>query len=157
MIDFLTITSYNISSSSFDCYQEPLKFAITQLDWNYPTEGDGLPKFQEPGKWDNNSYVQALPINLEGDIVGDDSSDYIVQRRLFLAAITPAIEMTQRNHSRITIQMAGDGTTYFADVQLKTLSVPMVAGYPSVTSVTVGWECNFGYWRNLSTGSAVIL
>jgi hypothetical protein len=159
MITALSISSYNSAGGSFDLYQDPMKFAVTKFDWSYPTAGEGLAKFQQPGKWDNNSYVDAMPINLEGDIVGNDSSDYIVQRKLFLAAVVPALATQAgiRNHSRITITFAGDANQYFADVQLKTFSAPLEGMFPSVSSVLCGWECNYGYWRNLGSGAAVIL
>jgi hypothetical protein len=159
MIDSLVITSYNVAGGSFDCYQDPMKFAVTHFDWSYPTAGEGLAKFQAGGKWDNNSYVDSMPINLEGDIVGFDSNDYVAQRKLFLAAVVPSLTTQAgiRNHSRVVVKFAGDANSYYADVQLKTFAAPLEAMYPSVSSVQIGWECNYGYWRNLGSGAAVLL
>lgn len=130
-----------------------LHYPIEEFTWHQPTRGDDLPKAEEAGKHDRYSDIDALPITMQGHFLADTTTDYWIVRNALLAIVVPDNTHTYRYHSRLQIKLDGDANTYYADVILKDYDAPLEANYPTVTPFQFQWECNFGYWRNLSNNA----
>lgn len=156
MIEDLVYTSS--LAVAVDFYTGTIIYPVKVFDFNSSMgSAEGIKKFQAPGRWDVNSYVDFMPIVMECDILTNDSTAYWVARKALLRAIVPDPANITKNHGRITMQITGDAETYFADVILKGYSAPMDAMSPSVSACQFQWECNKGYWSALSTGNPAII
>lgn len=134
------------------------KYPVHKFTWDYETDGDGIPKFEAPGQWDNLSVVRAMTIECEGHIRETTTALYWTARKALMALAVPAnIVPAEKRNIRIEMQLDGDSATYFADCVLDDHSAPIEANYPTVTPFLFQWTCNFGYWRNVATNAAVRL
>lgn len=133
-------------------------YPVKKFDWDYEEEGDQLPHMESSGQWDNWINTRRMLIDCEGTIVCTTTTAYWTARKN-LAKVVVAKQgvQTVRRHSRILMSLDGDGTIYYADVNLDDWSLPIEANYPTVGPFKFQWTCNFGYWRNLSSNAAVIL
>lgn len=138
---------------------DPVRFPIKVFEWDEPTKGNPIPKMEVPGQHDRYNPIDAMNINMEGDIVGTTTAEYWVNRKELLAVVIPDFEDSQiyRYHSHIQIKLDGDNETYYANVILKTRSTPMRALYPTVTEFQFQWENPYGYWRKLSNNVPALI
>ena len=134
-----------------------VKFPIHDFTWSQPTRGDALPKMESPGQHDRYSDIDAMALNMEGDIVGSTTTEYWTNRKELLACVVPAKEHVYRYHSHIQIKIDGDSETYWCNVTLEEWEAPMRALYPTVTEFQFQWSNPYGYWRKLSDNSVAII
>lgn len=136
-----------------------VNYPITDFTWTQPTKGDPLPKMEEAGQHPRFSDVDVMALNMEGDIVGNNTSDYWTVRKALLAVVipNPSYQHLYRHHSRIDVKFDGDGETYYAYVILKDHEEPMSTAQWCSTPFQFQWECVFGYWRRSSNDQAVLL
>jgi len=137
----------------------PVRFPITRFEWTQPSKGNPIPKMEAPGQHDRYSPVEVMAITMEGDIVGNDTSDYWANRKELLAVVIPDFEDSQlfRYHSHIQVKFDGDNETYYANVTLKDHSEPMSTDGWSKTPFQFQWENPYGYWRKLSNNVPVLI
>lgn len=136
-----------------------VKFPVVHFEWGQPTKGEGLPKMEEPGQHPTYSDVDVMPLTMEGDIVGNDTIQYWVNRKELLAVVVPnpLNKHLYRYHSRIDVKFDGDTETYYSYVKLKDHSVPLSTAQWCSTPFQFQWENPYGYWRKLSDNTAVLL
>lgn len=133
-------------------------YPVEKFTWDYEVTGDEIPKFEAPGQWDNFKPVRKMILDCEGHIVGQTTSAYWAARRNLSNLVVPPPTIPQvKQHTRIEMQLDGDGTLYYGIFMLDDFSIPLEANYPTVTPFLFQWSCNFGYWRNAATGAAVRL
>jgi hypothetical protein len=159
MLSMVRIWNAPLSSSCLLNELNPVRFPVTTFTWTQPTKGDALPKMEEPGQHPRFSDVDVQAINMEGDIVGNGTSDYWVNRKELLAVVipNPANLHFYRYHSRLDVKIDGDSETYYAYVILKDHEEPMsTAGY-SVSPFQFQWENVYGYWRKLSNNAVAFI
>lgn len=136
-----------------------VKFPVTAFTWSQPTKGDPLPKMEEPGQHLRFSDVDVMALNMEGDIVGNNTSDYWVNRKELLTVVIPDPDYSHlyRYHSHIQIKVDGDSETYWCNVTLKDHEEPLSTVQWCSTPFQFQWENVFGYWRKLSNNEAVLI
>jgi hypothetical protein len=132
-------------------------YPLTKFFWDSGTSGAALKKFQYPGNWDNFKAATGMPVTIEGDILGDDYSNYWTLRKALLAIFVPHIDNTLDNHVKLTIVLSDGGTQYYADCTVDSWSIPIEALQPSVTPFRFQLTCNHGYWRNVSGGATAYI
>ena len=134
------------------------KYPIEKFEWDYITDGQDIPKFEAPGQFDNLKVVRKMTLDCEGHIVERTTTAYWTARKALSNLVVPKnIIPAEKKHLRIEMQLDGDSNIYYGDFTLDDFSIPLVANYPTVTPFLFQWSCNFGYWRNLATGAAVLL
>lgn len=119
--------------------------------FNMQTYQEGQPqsKMQAPGEWPTYSYPRYRTFALTGDVLGDDPTDYNTLAGNLRAALQPPYRFYDvRRHGRLNLQFFGDGTTYWADVQLVSLELPKEANYPSVGEYIINWRSFEPYLRS---------
>lgn len=136
-----------------------VNYPITHFEWTQPTKGDPLPKMEEPGQHPRNSDVDVMALTMEGDIVGNNTTDYWVVRKALLAVVipNPLYKHLYRFHSRVDVKFDGDTETYYSYVILKDHSEPLSTAQWCSTPFQFQWENTYGYWRKLSDNTAVLL
>lgn len=137
----------------------PVRFPVMGFTWTQPTKGDELPKMEEAGQHPRFSDVDVMSINMEGHILGDDTSDYWVNRKELLAVVipNPTYLHQYRYHSRLDIKFDGDNETYYSYVILKDHEEPMSTDFWGNTPFQFQWENTFGYWRKLSNNAVALV
>lgn len=130
-----------------------LKYPVRRFEWTQPTRGDDLPKLATAGMHDRYKDVEAMAIEMEGDILGNETDDYWVNRKALLAVVIPTNDHIYRYHGHLQIKLDGDGETYWCNVDLDEYDAPLEAFYPTRTPFLFQWTNNFGYWRKLSDNS----
>jgi len=159
MLSMVRIWNAPLSSSCLLNETNPVRFPVKGFTWTQPTKGDALPKMEEPGQHFRFSDVDVMALNMEGDIVGNSTSDYWVNRKELLAVVIPQPSYLHlyRFHSRLDVKVDGDSETYYCYVILKEHEEPMsTAGY-SVSPFQFQWENVFGYWRKLSNNAVALI
>ena len=89
MLTMVKIWNAPLSSSCLLNETNPVRFPVKGFTWTQPTKGDPLPKMEEPGQHARFSDVDVQALNMEGDIVGNSTSDYWVNRKELLAVVIP--------------------------------------------------------------------
>lgn len=130
-----------------------LKYPVNHFEWSQPTRGDDLPKMQEAGQHDRYKDVDAMSIEMAGDILGVDTDGYWVNRKALMDIIIPDPGQIYRYHSHIQIKLNGDSETYWCNVTLEDYDAPTEAFFPTRTPFQFQWINSFGFWRKLSNNA----
>jgi hypothetical protein len=86
-----------------------------------------------------------MAIDLEGDLFGDSSTDYVAKRKTLVTALfagTNANRYTNRSNGRLTVGLAGESEDWFIDVIISEWSGPVLALSPGRTDFLLtlfGW------------------
>ena len=156
MFDLIQIYKADLSSSLvINELTGTLKYPVRRFIWGQPTRGDDLPKLQQAGQHDRYKNVDAMPVMMEGDLLGADTDAYWVNRKALLEIVVPDETQTLRYHSQIRIKLNGDSETYWCNVTLEDYDAPLEAFFPTRTPFIFQWKNPYGYWRKLSNNAAV--
>lgn len=135
---------------------DDLSLPLQKFSWEYPIVGDTLGRPFSAGRHDTRKTVNFMTLDAEGEILGSSTSDYWSKRKGLCNVALPRAAQTVYRHSYIEITL-DDSTTYHADLQLASFSIPLAAtGAPTVSPFMLSWEVNVGYWLN-SMGAAAYL
>jgi hypothetical protein len=126
-------------------------YPVEEFIWHTPTRGESPRNLQSGGGHFHKSYADPMPIEMQGHLLADSTSEYWTRRKALLAVIVPDIDPVYRFHSVIQMQLDGDGNVYYANVILKDYDIPLIANYPTVTAFQIQWEAPVGYWTVLSS------
>lgn len=114
---------------------------------------DPVKKVQFPGRWPSFSYPEFREIHVQGDILGNDASDYNDKERAMRSCIQPPYrQYTGRRHGTVFLTFYGDAATYYAYVILASLDIPKEANFPSVGSYELTWTSFEPYLFDVATG-----
>src|SRR5690348_5324333 len=128
-------------------------FSLKQLDWSYEYDGDGFPKQSDSDQNPAQSFVRRLIVNMTVQIRGASQSAHWVNRQAFAnSLIVHDGAQTQYNRGRLAVTPSG-GTAMFADVNVTeaSFSMPVEEAAAFVSTATLAFRCDRGYWR--TTGS----
>lgn len=94
-------------------------------------------KSQQHGVNATHSLRGGMEIHAEGDIFGNDSPDYIVNRKAFLAALfgdpNAALVLANKKMGTVVIQLNGETETWQTDYTVTAFSAPVQGLSPSRT------------------------
>jgi hypothetical protein len=151
----LTLTNYNGAVCLVNEIPGPGNYPVEEFIWHNSTRADSPPNLQAQGGHYHHAYLDPMSIEMRGHILSTDTSDYWVKRKALLAAVVPLPTDSGRYTGKISMQIDGDSSTYYANVILKDWDIPLQALYPTVTAFQIQWENPFGYWR--TTAGATVL
>lgn len=128
-------------------------YPLQKFTWNYPNTGEDQPKSHTAGRWDTFKRGDAMLIECEGEIVTNSTAELVAAKKVLVFATIAKQIQTVRKHSKLFVQLDGDGEMYIADVWLANFAMPVEAtGAPTVIPFMFNWMCNFGYWKAQSSG-----
>lgn len=140
----------NIAGASIEINEDGAGFRFPVFEFDMPMflEGNPQSKMQQPGEWPTFSYPRYRTFEIAGAILGNDAEGYNdAVGDLKQVVQPPYMFYEQRRHGRLQLQFYGDGTNYYADVQLVNLSIPKKANYPSVSDFQLTWRSFEPYLR----------
>lgn len=140
----------NNTGASIEINEEPPNFRYPVFEFEMIVYNEGAPqsKMQQPGEWPTFMYPRYRTFEIAGAILGNDAEAYNDAVGDLKQVLQPPYQFYEtRRHGRLTLQFYGDGTTYYADVQLVTLSIPKKANYPSVSDFSLSWRSFEPYLR----------
>jgi hypothetical protein len=149
----------SVYGGSIELNEAPPNFRYPVFEFEMPTFFEQQPqsKMQQPGEWPTYSFPRYRTFEIAGAILGNDAPGYNDAVGDLKQVVQPAYSFyTERRHGRLSLQFYGDGATYYADVQLVTLSIPKKANYPSVSDFSLSWRSFEPYLRNAAGGAITV-
>ncbi len=124
------------TGTTYDFYNDFAPF--TNLDIQVTQRTDfSRSKMEQHGLWATYTYRGQMELNIEGDLIADDSSDYVTKRLALLLALfgdpndpTSGTQPTHRRNGDIAITMDGMAEDLTAPVSISAWTAPAVGGYP---------------------------
>ena len=156
------ITSLFVASSA-DSYATTLEldtllYPLRRFSWEYQMDGDNVPKTQQAGSWKAPKFVSSLPIEMEGTILADTTSEFWTRRKALLAKVIPAFANVIFDHVKFLLTVDGDAEVYYAFAVLEqSVGALEVTGSPTISDFQLMFNCREGYWRKSSDNSYVII
>jgi|SRR5678815_3459461 hypothetical protein len=150
-----SIVYTNNAGASIELNEAP-PFRFPVFEFEMPTYMESSPesKMQAPGEWPTFMYPRYRTFEISGAILGNDAPGYNDAVGDLKEVIQPPFQFYEtRRHGRLVLQFYGDGNSYYADVQLASLSIPKQANYPSVSDFTLSWRSFEPYLRNVAGGA----
>lgn len=94
-------------------------------------------KMEQHGIWPTFTYRGQMELNIEGDLIANDASDYVAKRLALALALfgdpndgTSGMHPTVRNNGSLVITLSGMTEDLGCDVTISAFSAPNVGGYP---------------------------
>lgn len=135
---------------------DTLVYPLQKFSWPYETDGAEIGKMQSPGRHSWHKFVRNLPIDLEGEILADSTSQFWTRRKALLEKIIPEPTGTVYDPVKFRMTVDGDSNVYYAFCVLESMVGALTAsGSPTVSEFMLGFSCRFGYWRRESDDVAV--
>ena len=94
-------------------------------------------KMEQHGIYPTFTYRGQMELNIEGDLIADDASDYITKRLLLVTTLfgdpndpTSGDNPTSRKNGTLNVAFTGQSEHWKCDVTISAWSAPQVGGYP---------------------------
>lgn len=152
MIEQCDFTNNDGQTVNFNTATMPLRHFVVSAD----IRRQEREKSQFPGIWPAKTYIGRCSIQMEGDLLFDDSSSYIAARLDMLRKILPypATIVSQRKLGYLTVKYSGMSEACRNDVTIDGYpELPMEALYPSVTAYMITWIGFAPYFTGVSSGT----
>lgn len=140
-------------------------FSITLADYAIPFENFGVsrdirvtetPRSQEHGLWPSPTYLGKMVIDFSGDILGDDSSNYNVQRLALTRAFYPLEIGMQRHIGTMFVQYDGLSERLSAQCALESWpELPLEALSPSAGKYHIQLKAFDPRWYGESSNQVI--
>lgn len=137
---------------------DDLNYPLQKFDWSYQMEGAEIGKMQAPGRHNWRKDVRYLPIDLEGEILANTTTEFWDKRKALMQKVIPAFDNIEPNPVKFRLQVDGDSNFYYAFcVQETNVGALEATGAPTVQEFQLGFSCRFGYWRREIDDSPAII
>lgn len=151
-----SLTATNIDTAATITIND-LTYPLRRFAWDYDIKGDAEPKMRKAGRHKTLKQIDTMTIEMEGSMMADISQNYWTIRKAFMAIFLPHPDAVELNHVKFEMVIAGSSDTLYAECTLADVSVPVEALSPTRSEFMFNWECPFGYWRDDSDDSAVMI
>src|SRR5215831_10733194 len=83
-------------------------------------------KGQQHGVWPTYSYMGGMEIHIEGDLLADDSDDFVVKKIALINALRPDpnLPVTDRSHGTFVVRFDNTTEAWKTDVIMTAFSAP---------------------------------
>lgn len=138
---------------------DTLLYPLSKFHWYYDMVGERPPKHQQAGSWKAPKFVEALPIEMEGEILSSTTTEYWTRRKALMQKIIPPQDNISYDHVKFLMKVDGDVAQYyvFTTVESNVGALDVAIGSPTVSEFQLSFECKEGYWRNVATDAYVVL
>lgn len=97
---------------------DDIVYPITSFDIQYDARGEDEDKAQEHGTWYTPDYIGNAHVTIEGDILGNNASDYWLKRRVFMGPFSPIPSRGALTTIQAVYQFSGFGEQVLSDCNL---------------------------------------
>lgn len=140
---------------------DTLVYPLQKFHWIYEGETNRFPRSNQPGSWKTRGRVEAMTIEIAGDILADTTAQWFTRRKaLMQRIIPPPIDppYPEYDHTRFIATFDGDAIVYYADgVLMSNIGALEADGAPTVSQFELMFECRDGYWSAGLGGSKVVI
>jgi hypothetical protein len=113
-------------------------------------------KMQQHGIWATFTYRGEMELHVEGDLLADDSSDYVTKRIALVTALFGNASLdapTVRKNGSLAITMSGQTEDFGCDVSIDAFSAPQMGSYPAYSKYLVTFFNPLPYFIGLTSGN----
>lgn len=113
-------------------------------------------KMEQHGVWPTFPYRGGMEIHIEGDLLADDSSDYVTKRLALVAALFGNASQTAptvRKNGTVALRLSGQTEDFGCDVTITAFSGPITGSYNAYSKYLLSLFNPNPYFVGLTSGN----
>lgn len=113
-------------------------------------------RMEQHGVWPTLPHRGGMEIHVEGDLLADDSGDYVTKRIALVTALFGNASLdapTVRKNGSLAIRMSGQTEDFGCDVTITAFSAPQMGSYPAYSKYLVTFFNPVPYFVGLTTSN----